>query len=87
MGSEYTVSDEIHITVSFVLTGKPFQYPCPSGGHAHEAAGGSEMVAYCLCGWAFVAPFEADRDNAADIAGTLARMQAGEHLAQEGVTE
>lgn len=75
---------EVHLTTSFTMPYLDISYDCPDGGeHSHHSFFPACAVAYCVCGWSLIQPYDPSVGNAEDIAGTLARMWSGEHLAQE----
>lgn len=69
-----------HPVVVFTADPVMIQYTCPDGPHSHYVYTPAQAVAYCLCGWMFVGDFDTFKSNAFDVAYTLAKMQAREHL-------
>jgi len=77
-----------HTTAVFTVKPEPF---LPDGAHPAwgEVHTPPAMVAFCLCGWAFVGTWVPRMFEAENVAHTLAVMKSHEHIrqVQEGVIE
>lgn len=62
-----------HVTTAFLFEPVVFTH----GGEGMMIS--PSTVAFCLCGWAFVHTYDVTQFESADVARTLAEMQAREH--------
>jgi hypothetical protein len=70
-----------HITVVFTTRETVLQFPCPTGAdHMDEVPVQAYACAWCLCGWAFVDSFLTTGAYSVDVAHTLLKMVAREHM-------
>lgn len=74
------MSDD-HVTVAFVTPEALLRFPCPTGADHDDAVPvHAHSCAWCLCGWSFTEPFPMAGIMSVDVAYTMAKMQAREHM-------